>query len=273
MTSHVFTYIIFVSGSLVVFKLSDNAIKHQYLRLSFFICCVWMLNLFFCSHCITPVANNASLTLTDGSVLLFLLVPASNVYLRNRLYERRPKLLDWNHLRQTLVKFILNIKGYLQMKASFYFTTKKAETRAHRSTFLTKERVSQIDVIVGKHFEERKPYLQLGYSLQMLSDETQISVHHLSAFINERYKINFNTFINEHRVIICVEKLLQSEWRFKKLEAIAQECGFNNRNTFTSAFKKTTGLNPSEFLKNIKRNKLQQTTEFDYMPVNRKIAG
>jgi AraC-like DNA-binding protein len=45
---------------------------------------------------------------------------------------------------------------------------------------------------------------------------------------------------------------------YKKLETIANEAGFNNRNTFISAFKKVTGIKPSEFLKDIKLGNLTQ---------------
>jgi len=95
--------------------------------------------------------------------------------------------------------------------------------------------------------------LQHGYSLRQLSDETRIPLHHLSAFINKHYRMNFNDFINEYRVAHCKEKLLNGECKHKKLEAIAGESGFNNRNTFTSAFKRVTGMNPSDFLRNMKR--------------------
>jgi len=47
---------------------------------------------------------------------------------------------------------------------------------------------------------------------------------------------------------------MNGEWKYKTLEAIASEAGFNNRNTFTAAFKKETGQSPSEFLKRIKKD-------------------
>jgi AraC-like DNA-binding protein len=89
----------------------------------------------------------------------------------------------------------------------------------------------------------------------MFSDETQVPVHYLSGFINKYYKMNFNDFINEYRIIFSIDKLLKKEWMYKKLETIANESGFNNRNTFISAFKKVTGVKPSEFLKDIKLGK------------------
>jgi AraC-like DNA-binding protein len=69
--------------------------------------------------------------------------------------------------------------------------------------------------------------------------------------------MNFNDFINEYRIIFSIDKLLKKEWMYKKLETIANESGFNNRNTFISAFKKVTGVKPSEFLKDIKLGKPQ----------------
>lgn len=44
------------------------------------------------------------------------------------------------------------------------------------------------------------------------------------------------------------------EWKLKKLEAIAEESGFGNRNTFALAFRKIKGQTPSDFMKLYKRN-------------------
>ena len=97
----------------------------------------------------------------------------------------------------------------------------------------------------------------------MLSEEIHLPLHQLSAFINSYYKMNFNDFVNEYRILSCIDKLLKKEWESKKLESIAEETGFNNRNTFTSAFKKATGLNPSEFIRYIKQGKVQENKKTD----------
>lgn len=123
---------------------------------------------------------------------------------------------------------------------------------SHRNTLLTDERVKQIEEIVTRFLDEKKPFLQQRYSLKDLSVDTQIPLHQLSAFINKHCGKNFNDFINEYRVQYCKEKILNQECRNKKLEAVAEESGFNNRNTFAIAFKKVTGVNPSQFLKQVK---------------------
>jgi AraC-like DNA-binding protein len=156
-------------------------------------------------------------------------------------------------------KFISDILSYLGLRGLFRSKRRRAKPGHHPSFNMSHGRVSEIEEIVRKHLEEKKPFLQLGYSLRGFSDEIHVPLHVLSAFINTYYKMNFNDFINEYRVLYSIDKLLKKEWKYKKLETIAEESGFNNRNTFTSAFKKVTGVNPSEFLRDIKLGKLHQT--------------
>jgi AraC-like DNA-binding protein len=120
------------------------------------------------------------------------------------------------------------------------------------TVYLSDDKIMKIDLLIKEYLFDHRPFLRHGYSLKQLAEETGLPVHLLSAFINKHYKVNFNDFINEYRVNYCKVKILNDEWKYKKLEAIADESGFSNRNTFTAAFKRVTGLNPSEFLKTIK---------------------
>ena len=116
------------------------------------------------------------------------------------------------------------------------------------------EHVSEIKVRLAEFLSMERPFLRPGYTLKDLADDLHIPLHHLSAFINQHYGVHFNNFINEYRINHFKEKITREEWRNKKIEAIAGESGFNNRNTFTLAFKKKTGLNPSEYIRNIREN-------------------
>jgi AraC-like DNA-binding protein len=131
------------------------------------------------------------------------------------------------------------------------------------SFFLTEEKMKHIDSVVTAFLTEKKSFLQHGYSLKHLAEETNVPLHILSAFINRYHKMNFNDFINEYRVSHCKVKIMAMEWKYKKLEAIADESGFSNRNTFTSAFKKATGLNPSAYLKQLKADQEQEELLLD----------
>lgn len=115
------------------------------------------------------------------------------------------------------------------------------------------EQIAVMDATVRGFLTTHKPFLKRGYSLRDLSADTSIPLHHLSAFINQYYQVHFNDFINEYRVQYCQVKIQNEEWRSKKLETIASESGFNNRNTFTAAFRKVTGCNPSDYLRLMKQ--------------------
>jgi AraC-like DNA-binding protein len=59
--------------------------------------------------------------------------------------------------------------------------------------------------------------------------------------------MGFIDLINQKRIQYCIQKLDSGDWKNFKVEAIAHECGFNNRNSFTNAFKKFKGVSPSEY--------------------------
>jgi AraC-like DNA-binding protein len=116
--------------------------------------------------------------------------------------------------------------------------------------FLSKEQIDEIDRRLNNFLALEKPFLKHGYTLGQLAQSIGVPLHHLSAFINQHYAINFNDFINKYRINYCISTFLKEAWQHKKIEAIAWESGFNNRNTFSTAFKKVTGMNPSTYFAN-----------------------
>jgi len=195
-------------------------------------------------------------------IILFLFIPACYIYILTNLYKQRPKKTNTFRLRFWTAKFTAYINP--QYNSRHKIVRKyKDETKQPVLLNMSQERIIEIKGNIRNHFSRNKPFLKHGYSLRMLSEEVHLPLHQLSAFINSYYKKNFNDFVNEYRILSCIEKLLKKEWEFKKLESIAEESGFNNRNTFTSAFKKATGLNPSEFIKYIKLGKVQENKNPD----------
>jgi AraC-like DNA-binding protein len=122
----------------------------------------------------------------------------------------------------------------------------------------TKEQIESMKTAIEGGMMYSEPYLKQKFSLPDLAELTNISVHQLSAFINWYYKMNYSDFINMYRVEYCKRKIvIDEEWQYLTLQAIAEESGFGNRNTFTAAFKKFTNSTPMEFLKQLKMEKLR----------------
>lgn len=114
------------------------------------------------------------------------------------------------------------------------------------------EDIKEIILTKLKRFEEENFFLNTKCSLRSLSEKLQTNQKYLSLVINHEKKSNFNNYINELRINYLLDRLVEDEdFRNSKLSYIARSSGFNNLNTFYSAFKKRLGILPSYFIKEL----------------------
>ncbi|MGB5368822.1 MAG: helix-turn-helix domain-containing protein [Flavobacteriaceae bacterium] len=128
------------------------------------------------------------------------------------------------------------------------FTTYKEATSTKQSQSLDGE---VKDIILGKlkKLEEKHFYIDQNCNLYQLSEQLKTNPKYLSQVINQEKKSNFNNYINELRINYLLARLLRDpEFRKSKLSYIAVSVGYNNLNTFNSAFKKRQGILPSFFI-------------------------
>lgn len=96
---------------------------------------------------------------------------------------------------------------------------------------------------------DKEPYTNPDLTLEALSKEIGIPLNKLSTIINKGLKKTFYDLINEKRIEKS-KKLLKNMNSQTTIEYIAYESGFNSRASFYRAFKKHTGITPTEFLRN-----------------------
>jgi AraC-like DNA-binding protein len=109
-----------------------------------------------------------------------------------------------------------------------------------------------------EHFEKyaaKQFYLNSDVDRQEVAGYLKIQPHIFSAFISQAYQANFNDVINRYRITYVEEGLKNEKWNDLTLEAIAEGAGFNNRVTFLTAFKKFTGITPTQYIKNLQLEK------------------
>lgn len=90
-------------------------------------------------------------------------------------------------------------------------------------------------------------FLDANLTLDKVADELNISKSHLSRIINSELGNGFPDYINALRVKEAKRYLTNPEFSNYTLVAIGLEAGFNSKTTFNNAFKKSTGITPSEF--------------------------
>ncbi len=92
-----------------------------------------------------------------------------------------------------------------------------------------------------------KLYTNSELKLADLAERLELSPHHLSQIINEKLGQNFFDFINQHRVAEAQQWLDDPAKQHYTILSIALDVGFNNKASFNTAFKKHTGMTPSQF--------------------------
>ncbi len=115
--------------------------------------------------------------------------------------------------------------------------------------YLPEKEIKEIMRTIDSHFTSRQSYLSLHYTQHQLATEIGIPLHYVSAVINHETRTNFNDYLNGHRVRHAILMLSAGAHRSQTLEAIGKQCGFGNRNTFSTAFRKYTGKTPSDYIK------------------------
>jgi AraC-like DNA-binding protein len=95
------------------------------------------------------------------------------------------------------------------------------------------------------------PYLNTHFTLSVMSADTDIPAHHLSYYLNEHLKINFNTWKNDLRINHVISLIESGSYETLTLDALSKQSGFGSRSSFINAFKLKTGQTPSEYLQNL----------------------
>lgn len=105
-----------------------------------------------------------------------------------------------------------------------------------------------------EEFEQSEAYLAQDVSLQSVAKKFKTNSSYLSKVINLKKDKNFSQYINELRIEFAVNELKRNA-RFRKytIRAIAEEVGFGNSQSFSKAFYKRTGLQPSYFVRNLNK--------------------
>ena len=107
-------------------------------------------------------------------------------------------------------------------------------------------------VEASSFIEEAVKYVQSNYQnpicLEDIARSCGVSKVHLSRKFKEKIGIGLNEYIGIYRLKAAKELLLTRDKM--SICEVAFECGFNDSNYFSSLFKKTYGVTPSQYRKN-----------------------
>ena len=116
---------------------------------------------------------------------------------------------------------------------------------------LSEEKIAEISKKIESALYVEKKYLNQGYAINDLSKDTGIPSYLLTLYINNILSTSFPDLINKERIEECSKMMASGKYDHFATEGFAQLCGFNNRNSFSSAFRKYKGMTPSAYLKSL----------------------
>lgn len=112
-----------------------------------------------------------------------------------------------------------------------------------------KERRDDLLARVIDFMETSDKFLDPGFSLAQLAKELNSNTKYVSQVINERTGRSFRVFINEYRIRVAQERMLDYEtWGHLTIKSIGESVGFKSPANFIAAFKKETGMTPSVYM-------------------------
>ena len=124
----------------------------------------------------------------------------------------------------------------------------KRELDKYKSSKLTDEEMERIESILQSITINEQLYLNNNIKLKDFSDKLNVSQHSISQTLNLKLGCSFYDYINKFRIEKAKEILKSDGVEKYTFLHIAYESGFNSKSSFNRAFKKHTGITPSEFI-------------------------
>lgn len=104
------------------------------------------------------------------------------------------------------------------------------------------------------HFEMTKGYLSSNITVQSLSDTFETNSKYISKVVNTYKEKTFIKYINDLRIEYALQSLKEDKKLQKyTIQAMAIEFGFNNAESFSTAFYKKSGIKPVYFIKQLEK--------------------
>ena len=137
--------------------------------------------------------------------------------------------------------------GFSSLKQPTIFKEEQIETEIIEEKELTK---IEIDIfqIVEESMKAGALYKNKNLNLSDLALHLNKNEKILSRIINTATKDNFYHYINSYRIRFFKQLLEEKQKNHLTLFGLAQECGFNTKSTFYTAFKKAEDCTPNEWL-------------------------
>jgi len=134
--------------------------------------------------------------------------------------------------------------GFKQSSAPQVYAVPNKKTKGSLSEEVRETYANRLAIFM----DEDKPWQDPDLTLPTLSKMVDIPQRSLSEVLNKEIGMSFYDYINKHRIKASRE-MLEEKSDDRTILEILFEVGFNNKTSFNSAFKRITGMTPTQYRK------------------------
>lgn len=142
---------------------------------------------------------------------------------------------------------------------NYYTDKKKCIFKDDKSSSIKKSKKSQLKEEELKRYwkqliiimEEEKLFLTHTLSSTDIASKLNIPRQYLSQILRDCGSCNFYEFVNSYRIREFKRLLQLGEHKKYTLLSLSYSIGFNSKTTFNTAFKKNTGVSPSQYISSL----------------------
>ncbi len=176
---------------------------------------------------------------TDWTVIIVLLAFTAGLIVTLLMY-RRKKLA------------VLNKYRLLQERWAEQNNLIKVTETTSKKSGLPIDVVNSLTVKLNR-FEENEGFRDKKLTLIELAKNLGTNTNYLSVFINETRGMYFKPYLMNLRINYIIKKLNEDKkYKLLTIAALAEDAGFNHRQSFSVAFLEITKLRPAEYIRQMK---------------------
>ena len=137
-----------------------------------------------------------------------------------------------------------NIASYCSLLLIEFFIQTGHKKDEDESLISPKRQIAQILDYIQQYYSDNP-------TLTQIAETFHFNTSYFSSFFKKHMGITYKNYLNDVKISNAKKLLLENKL---SIIEIALSCGFNSLSNFSNAFKKNTGMTPTEFIKSINNN-------------------
>ena len=158
----------------------------------------------------------------------------------------------WDYAISFMMSFTIYAIGYFIFRQPSVFNGELYANLflpiKHKEASFEDALLNELYANLTTYMEQEKPFIDNELRLVHLADQLGFSTHLLSKVINKKSGKNFNTFVNDYRLVEAEQLLTEST--SSSIKSVYFDVGFNSKAAFYKAFRKKHHCTPSEYRAN-----------------------